>query len=435
MSDLPLKVIDGLSQPRRGPAAIQLAPGVYGHALDCVHCGLCLPACPTYLTNGLESDSPRGRIMLIKGLADGTVEPTDAVIRHLDLCLDCRACETACPSGVVYHELIEAARPQLASRRRASWRRRLMLALARHLFAYPARMRAALVPARLMRRLGLWSLVERLPVAELLPSHLPDGVPSPGLYRARGPRRAVVGLFTGCVGGVLFAEVQRQAIALLQWAGCDVLVPRGQVCCGAIHHHSGDAPAALALARRNLDAFLGQVDMVVSAVAGCGAMLGEYAHLLGEEATRGWRVRDISVALEELGLPAPERPLRLTAVYHDACHLAHAQGVTDPPRRLLGRIDGLTLMPLPESDLCCGAAGTYNLLEPDMARALGERKLRRIQAAGAEVCVTGNAGCALHLEATARRLGVSLRIVHPVSLLHEACLGRDGAAAVPDREA
>ncbi len=424
MSEAVTKIINGLGNTvdsgRRLPV-IQLEQQVYARALDCVHCGLCLPACPTYTTNGLEADSPRGRIMLMKGLADGTTDATPSVVKHLDLCLDCRACETACPSGVVYHELIEAVRPQLDSQRPRTLRDRLIMAMVRHVFAYPTRMKMAMMPARLLQRLGLWRLVAALPMAQLLPPVSASATLPPGTYASATPRQSRVGFFTGCVGNVLFSQVNRQAVELLQHAGCDVVVPPDQACCGAIHHHSGDSQTARAFARRNTEAFAG-VDFVVTAVAGCGAMMQEYPHLLGHVGSQ-LTVKDISVALDELGMPRPRHALQLTVAYHDACHLAHAQRIVDPPRNLLGMIDGLTLAPLPESDMCCGAAGTYNLTQPAMARSLGERKIRHILRTGAAACVTGNAGCALQIAATARRMGVDLELIHPVSLLHRAVFG------------
>ncbi len=451
----PVKSVDGLGQPlpsaqARARAVLKLDAPTYDRALDCVHCGLCLPSCPTYAINGLEADSPRGRIYFMKGLADGRIAASAAVTRHLDLCLDCRACETACPSGVVYHELIEETRARLAAQRKLSLTDRLVDTLSFRVFPYPGRLRLALLGPRLLQKLKLWGWVMRMPLAGKL-GKLRDMLPADGpvwegrlqtFYPARAPdgqRRARVAFFAGCIGSVLFQDVNRQAIALLQRAGCDVLVPPAQGCCGAIHHHSGRPQEAMGLARRNLAAFLGEAaadppsaadlpDFIVTAIAGCGAMLREYDHLLPSVAAAqvfARRVRDISEVLAELGLPAPQRSLALTATYHDACHLAHAQRVTEAPRSLLAGIPGLKLVPLPEADLCCGAAGTYNLSQPEMARDLGMRKIRMIQETGASVCITGNVGCAMQIQSEARRLGVALRVVHPVTLLHEAHFGGD----------
>jgi len=239
--------------------------------------------------------------------------------------------------------------------------------------------------------------------------------------------------FPGCVGSVLFQEVNRQSIALLQHAGCDVHVPRAQQCCGAIHHHGGRVAEAAKLAMANIDAveaMSGEADYVVNAIAGCGAMLRDYAHLLRDDQQYAAKakqyeakVRDISEVIDAVGMAPPTHRLNRKATYHDACHLAHAQKVTDPPRRLLSSIKGLELVPLPESDMCCGAAGTYNLQQPAMAMDLGARKLRHIQSTGCDTCVTGNVGCAMQVHSEAQRLGVDLKVMHPVTLLYEATFG------------
>jgi glycolate oxidase iron-sulfur subunit len=452
-------VIDGLpvGDARRADAAVQLPGDIYVRATDCVHCGLCLPACPTYTQNKLETDSPRGRIHLMKGLADGRIDPTDAVVGHLDLCLDCRACETACPSGVVYHELLEETRRQLNTRRRRGLVDRLMRVIFFHLFPRPTRLKIALLPARVLQKLRLWRPVTRL-IDPLLPTQLrkmrqmlPDDGPlwertlatfhpardEPATSDSHNGTRMTVGFFAGCVGSVMFQDVNRKAIDLLTHLGCDVVVPRGQVCCGAIHHHGGDVEHARALAAANLKAFAAgpdgrPVDCVVTAIAGCGAALREYDHLLRDHADHAAatdftaRVRDISELLAMLLAQrgSPPHAVERTVTYNDACHLLHAQGVSDPPRQVLAAIRGLKVATLTESDICCGAAGTYNLSQPAMATDLAERKLRHIQATGATTCVTGNVGCAMQITSEARRLGMELTVLHPVDLLHEAYFGR-----------
>lgn len=445
------RIVDGLhptTEVAHTPA-VTLDSRTYSRALDCVHCGLCLPACPTYTQNGLEADSPRGRIYLMKGLADGKVEPSETVLKHLDLCLDCRACETACPSGVVYHELIEETRAKLAPQRTLSGTDRLVRAIFLRLFTSPLRLKLSLLPARILQKLGLWSAINRSGLPASLPKQLQkmhQMLPEDGplwekklqsFYPAKAPDgkvRAKVALFPGCVGSVLFQHVNRQTIALYQLAGCDVHVPPAAGCCGAIHHHAGVVEAAEKMARHNIDTFLAEsdpkaFDYIVSNIAGCGAQLKDYAHLLRDDekyADRAKqfvaRVRDVSEVLAELELPEAKHVDR-TVTYHDACHLAHGQKVTDPPRRLLGRVPGLKLIPLAESDMCCGAAGTYNLTQPDMARDLAERKIRHIQATGATMCVTGNVGCAMQIQSEAARLGVDLKVVHPMTLLYEAYIG------------
>jgi glycolate oxidase iron-sulfur subunit len=456
-----MRVITGLGGEAEQPAAaspsvggrplplLKLDPRTFDRATDCVHCGLCLPACPTYTQNGLETDSPRGRIYLIKGMAQGKIDATDSVLRHLDLCLDCRACETACPSGVVYHELIEEARIQLAPQRPRTLVDRIMRLIFMHVMTSPTRLKLALLPTRVLQKLGLWKPLTNSFLRKLLPDQMDkmqQMLPPTGplwetslakFYPAKSPtgqKKATVGFFAGCVGSVLFQHVNRQTIALLQYAGCDVIVPSTQACCGAIHHHAGDAHGAEELAKRNLDAFLPtngpQVDFIINNIAGCGAMLKDYAHLLRDDAHEAQRAqqfvdkcRDISEVLLELNLPPSPRELSRTVTYHHACHLAHAQKVVDPPLQLLRGIRGLKIVPLVEADMCCGAAGTYNLTEPAMARDLAERKIRHIQNTGARIAITSNVGCAMQIQSEADRLGVELHVTHPVSLLHEAYLG------------
>lgn len=438
------------SSSTRSSPALELDPRTYQRGLGCVHCGLCLPACPTYNLTGHEAESPRGRIQLMLGLAGGTIQPTATVRQHLDLCLDCRGCESACPSGVVYHELIEETRGKLAASSRLSAHDRLLRAVFFGLLTRPTRLKIALLPARLLQRVGLWKLLRKSGILNLLGpslSKLTRMLPETGRLWPRrlpgststsrkppGERAIRVGFFSGCVGSVMFDSVNRKAVELLAASGADVLVPRQQVCCGAIHHHNGAHERAQELARKNIDAFSqpdGQpVDFVVTTIAGCGAMLREYDFLLRDEPASAetgrafaGKVRDVSEVLALLGLPAMQHPQNITVTYHDACHLAHAQRVLAPPRELLSKIPGLTLVPLPESDLCCGAAGTYNLEHPQMARALAQRKLDNVAQTGAPVCAMGNVGCAMHLRAEAAERGMNVKVVHPVDLLHASVFG------------
>ncbi len=424
----------------------------YDRFLDCVHCGLCTSACPTYLETGNENDSPRGRIYLMRAVTDGRLELTDKVERHLELCLDCRSCETACPSGVEYGRLIEPFRVELmhakeaAGLRPMSWLQKLILY---HLFPYPRRLRLALGFARVMQILRLDRLAEKLGLIKLLPElprrmhrllptleqrppRLPEALP------AKGPKRARVALFTGCVADAMFSETNAATARVLQENGCEVVIPRNQTCCGAIHYHSGAGEPALQFAADNARAFPQDVDAVIVNVAGCGSMLKDYGHVADEldcdrimqgklESFAG-RVRDVSEFLAELGPIAPQGEIAVTATYHDACHLAHAQKVVDAPRKLLGLIPGLELVPLPESTICCGAAGSYNLTEPEMADRLGNRKLQNILKTGAEVVIGGNAGCALQIQAEIREAGHNIRVVHPMDLLDQSYRG--GAPAV-----
>ncbi|HEY1684005.1 MAG TPA: heterodisulfide reductase-related iron-sulfur binding cluster [Tepidisphaeraceae bacterium] len=440
-----------------GEKAIHLDQRTYSRGLSCVHCGLCLPACPTYVATGYEGDSPRGRIQLMLGLADGRIEATDTVRRHLDLCLDCRGCETACPSGVVYHELLEESRAQLDKTRPPQ--NRFIRWMFFHVLTKPFRLKMALLPPRILQKLGMYNFLVRksglvhalpagmqkmesmLPPGKIWPRALPRRTPAKGgtrnvkLGQDEGTRRVI--FFPGCVGSVFGEDLNRQAVELLSACGAEVIIPRGQTCCGAIHMHNGADGPAQKMARQNIDAMLPingpKVDYMCSTIAGCGAMLREYDFVLREDKKYAWRaqefvkrMRDISEVLLDLGLPAMKYRVEQTVTYHDACHLAHAQKVVAAPRRLLAQIPGLKIVPLPESDLCCGAAGTYNLTEPAMAAKLAQRKIANVRSTKASICVAGNIGCQMHLQANA---GASIRFVHPVTLLHQAVFGPAPGAA------
>jgi len=395
--------------------------------LTCVHCGLCLAACPTYVELGMEADSPRGRIHLIRALEEGQLVPTAEVIRHLDLCLGCRACETACPSGVEYGALIEAARPYVERFRPAParWGRRALAAV----LTTPALRRAAFAPLRLVggarwvrrlaRRLGSpWlAYVAALPGATRV-LRLPE------VLEPEGQPRGTAVLLTGCVAETAFERTNLAAARLLQRAGVRVLVPRGQGCCGALAIHLGAAERARTLAR-SVARVLGAsgADWVVSNAAGCGALLRAYGDLLPRDpaaATVGARARDALALLAELGLPPPSRPLACTVAVHDPCHLAHGQGVRAQVRELLAAVPGVRLVELEEADMCCGSAGTYNLTEPAMARRLLERKLDRIAATGADVVAAANPGCILQIRAGTILRGLTVRVEHPLDLLAAA---------------
>ena len=427
------------------PVALAAAnPGAgidYGLFLDCVHCGLCTAACPTYVELGDENDSPRGRIYLMRSVTDGRLELNHEVRRHLELCLDCRACETACPSGVQYGKLIEPFRIAMESTsqegqasnaaKSADWFHRWILF---GLFPYPDKMRKALIPARIAQRLGLITAAEKLGLLRLLPSRLRQLVlmlppprkqdaPLPDVRPALGRRRARVALFTGCVADVMFRHTHWATVRVLQANGCDVVIPKTQACCGAIHFHAGSSEPARQLADTNLKAFdTDGVDAIVVNVAGCGSMLKDYGHhwhddLQPQRQRFAAKVRDITEFLDDLGLIEPQCEVRRTATYHDACHLAHAQKIREAPRRLLAQVPGLTLKELPETELCCGAAGTYNLTEPEMATRLSRRKLKNILSTGADMVITANAGCLLQIAREARQQGQRLDVVHPIDVL------------------
>jgi glycolate oxidase iron-sulfur subunit len=419
-------------------STFDIQPGAvldYRKLLSCVHCGLCTSACPTYVETGDENESPRGRIYLMRGVTDGRLELNDRVRQHLELCLDCRACETACPSGVEYGKLIEPFRMAMdvtaeQSPRRDWFHRYILFGL----FPYAKKLRRALLPARVAQRTGLLQLLEKTRATRLLPRELQRMVemlppprrnegPLPEFLPAIGRRRASVAMFTGCIGDAMFRHVNWATARVLQRNGCDVHVPPNQVCCGAIHFHAGWSEPARAFADQNLAAFpVGRFDAVVNNVAGCGSMLKEYGHdwqdvRQGDRAKWSASVRDVNEFLDQLGLVQPEGDVRAIATYHDACHLLHAQRIHDAPRRLLAQIPGLELRELPETELCCGAAGTYNLTQPEMSDRLSRRKLANIEKTGANLVITANAGCALQIARESRRQGRLLKVAHPMEVL------------------
>lgn len=427
-------------------ARSQQNPGAgidYELFLDCVHCGLCTASCPTYAELGDENDSPRGRIYLMRAVTDGRIELSHEVRRHLELCLDCRACETACPSGVQYGKLIEPFRAAMEQcgdgpRKVDDWfHRRILFGV----FPYPREMAKLLVPARIAQRLGLIWLAEKTGLLRLLPTQLRQltkmlppparrGRQLPEVLPAIGKRRARVALFTGCVSDVMFRPTNWATARVLQQNGCDVIVPKTQVCCGAIHLHAGSSEPARDFADANLKAFdVGEVDAILVNVAGCGAMLKDYGHhwhddRQAERETFAAKVKDIHEFLDALGIVTPEGEIKLKATYHDACHLVHAQKIRAAPRKLLAKIPGLQMIELPESELCCGAAGTYNLTQPEMSQRLSRRKMENILSTGAEAVITANAGCLLQIAREARQQGRRLPIYHPMDLLDLSYRGK-----------
>ncbi len=413
----------------------------YQRFQECIHCGLCTASCPTYIETSNENDSPRGRIYLMRSVVDGRLDMSEGVRKHLDLCLDCRACESACPSGVRYGQLIEPFKVAMQEKAPPGKASRLQTLILRHLFPYSGRVKAALWPARVMQKLGLMDAMERVGMMRLLPGPLrrmqamlptlgKRGSRLPEVLPPIGPKRARVALFLGCVGDAMYPETNAATARVLQKNGCEVVIPRGQVCCGAIHYHSGSEGPALGFARRNMAAFpADEFDAVVVNAAGCGAMLKDYSHLLQgaeHDAAKAFvhKVKDISEFLVSLGPIAPTHEVKAKVVYHDACHLCHAQQIRSQPRQLLGMIPGVTLVPLEESEICCGAAGTYNLTEPEMSERLGLRKMGHIAATGADIVATGNVGCILQIARKIKETGSGMEVVHPVDLLDRA-YGRD----------
>jgi len=399
----------------------------------CVHCGICLPQCPTYRVLGQEMDSPRGRLYLIRAAAEGRIELTPTLARHLDLCLGCRGCESACPSGVPFGSLLEETRSQLLRHGiRSPESDHATLAMLLHVFPHPDRLGVLLPALRLYQRSGLQALVrglgllapfKRLGAMEAL---LPR-VPGAGMGRlqevtpARGGKpRGRAGLVVGCVQRFFYPDVNARTARLLAAAGYEVVAPRAQGCCGALHLHSGRLDDFRAMASRLMASFPVEVDVIVANAAGCGSALKEYGHRLRDPEAEAFssKVKDISEVLVYADLPLGELPV--TVAYQDACHLAHGQQVRGEPRALLRRIPGLRLVELPDGDLCCGSAGVYNLLEPGMAAELGRRKAERIRESGVSIVAAGNPGCIMQMDMACRALGLAVEVVHPVDLLARA---------------
>ena len=406
---------------------------------DCVHCGFCLPTCPTYQLWGEEMDSPRGRIYLMNLAEKGEIDLQGPFTEHIDRCLGCMACVTACPSGVQYDRLLESVRPQIERNvpreRSDAWFRNAIFAL----FPYKRRLRAAAVPGALYQQL------RRIPAVAKLASKLPGRLGAmesllppvsvreafarlPVYTPAVGERRARVALLSGCVQDVFFHRVNVATIRVLAAEGCDVLVPREQQCCGALELHAGREDSALARAKREIAVYEKlDVDHVVTNVAGCGSSMKEYGHLLADDpewaeraAAFSARVRDVREVLAELGPRAPRHPFRGRVAYHDACHLGHAQQVRSQPREVLRSIPDLELVDLPEAALCCGSAGIYNMIMPDAASELGARKAANVRSVEPDVVVTANPGCLLQI---GKHLGQDLPLLHPVQLLDAAIRG------------
>ncbi|MCS7050189.1 MAG: heterodisulfide reductase-related iron-sulfur binding cluster [Thermomicrobium sp.] len=406
----------------------------------CVHCGFCLPACPTYRITWRERSSPRGRIWLMKSVAEGQLDLLDPVFAaEMQLCLNCRACEAVCPSGVHYGEILEASRAQLVQHRPQTWRERLFRVLGfRVLLGDMRRFRAANALLRwyqrsplrvLVRRSGVLRILGLAHAEALLPRIADRFVVADGrFFPADGERRGRVALFTGCVMSTAYAHVHEATIRVLQRNGFDVVLVSGQQCCGALHVHSGEPELGRELARRNIDALASPfLDAIVVNAAGCGAMLKEYPVLLRDDHRYAERarvlaakVRDVLEFLVERGLTAQPGPLAWTVTYQEPCHLAHAQRITQQPRVLLRSIPQLRLVEMAESALCCGSAGIYNLLQPDMASALLERKIDNALATGAEVIVSANPGCMLQLEAGLRARGARVPVLHLIEVLDRA---------------
>jgi glycolate oxidase iron-sulfur subunit len=395
------------------------------HAVStCVHCGFCLAACPTYLVMNEEMDSPRGRIVLMRDVLEGKLPLAEAQ-DHIDKCLGCLGCVTACPSGVPYGELITSFRAYAEPKRERDVLDKLSRALVRNTLPYPARFKAASALGKLLKPLA--GLLPK-PLAAML-ALVPDGLPDaaeqlPELYPAIGPRRARVALLAGCVQQVLAPQINWATLKVLAANGVEVVIPKGQGCCGSLGMHTGDAQSARALAQVNLDVFPQDVDAVITNAAGCGSGMKEYGLLFKgtphEERAQvlAKRTMDVCEFLDNLGLIEPKPlPKAMRVAYHDACHLAHAQGVVGAPRRLLKAVPNLTLLEISEGEICCGSAGTYNIEQPEVANALGERKARNVLKTQADLVATGNIGCMVQLKSNLKKMGQATPVMHTVELL------------------
>lgn len=399
---------------------------------QCVHCGLCLPNCPTYLQTGYEAESPRGRIHLINALNEGRLPVSDAYRQHLELCLVCRNCESVCPSGVHFGRIMEAGRAQLYARASLPWHQRLFRRVAfRELLPHPARLRAMFAALLLYQRSGVQRVVRS---SRLLPATLRDAdallptLPVPFLpqwevYPAVGRVRYRVGLFTGCVMPFAYGPVHWATLRVLRVNGCEVHVPREQVCCGALNVHAGERTIAADLARHNLRAFLGRgLDAIVVNSAGCGATMKEYADLLSEPEAQEFSslTRDVTEFLASIDLAPFVRSVARVVTLQESCHLVHAQRIKAAPRELLGRIPGLELRDVAHPDLCCGSAGLYMLSQQEMSTRILDDKIAEVRETGADTLVTANPGCMMQLQRGIQRAGLRAEVRHLVELLDEA---------------
>jgi glycolate oxidase iron-sulfur subunit len=386
-------------------------------------------------------DSPRGRIYLMKLANEGTAPITPSWVSHFDSCLGCMACMTACPSGVDYGKLIEATRAQIERRHKRSFGERLFRQFIFSIFTRPDRLRLLRRPLRTYQKSGLQTVLRALDVFKFLPKNLrameallpplSDNEPTPEVTPSTGPRRRRIGLLLGCVQREFFQDVNAATARVLAAEGCEVVAPPEQSCCGALLVHSGEENAALALARKTMDVFeQANVECIVTNAAGCGSCVKEYGHLLRDDpkyaaraAAFAAKCKDVSEVLADLQPRAARNPLPLRVAFHDSCHLQHAQGVRSQPRALLSKIPGLELLEIPESPICCGSAGIYNLVQPGAANALGERKAQLIADLRADVVVTGNPGCLMQLQLSLNRIGQSTPVMHTIQLLDASLRG------------
>ncbi len=407
----------------------------YDKSLACIHCGLCLSSCPTYLETGNENDSPRGRIYLMRAVQDGRLALGDTAVRHIDLCLGCRACEAVCPSGVQYGDLLEHTRDHLEKHyKRSVFQTFLRRVAIEKIFPFPGRMKLALLPVKVIRALHLEKLLPHFAreALSLVPEDA-SAVKLPAVSpRTGGPERGRAGFISGCVMSVLFGRTNAASVRLLNRAGYAVVTPPEQGCCGALYAHSGQLELARACARHNIEVFeRHELGSIVINAAGCGSTLKEYGQLLRDDPVWAERARQFSAKVkdltESLAQAARENPpgsppisSEVKVTYHDACHLAHPQHITKPPRELVRAVAGGHFVELQESEVCCGSAGTYNLTEPAMAERLQRRKIENILKTGAQIVVTTNPGCLLQIRAGLHKAGSPVKAMHIADYLDRA---------------
>lgn len=396
--------------------------------LDCIHCGLCLSSCPTYRVLGSEMDSPRGRIYLMRAYEEGRAKMTDTFVEHMFRCLDCRACETACPSGVHFGHMMEEMRGRIVDERPANWITRAVL---KHVFPYPRRFQLAARLLQLYRASGMQSFVREsgllqrvMPSMAAAEALMPEvgvesGLTLDSFHRAEGKKEGTVAFFTGCVMNAMMGSINKSSVRLLTAAGYDVVIPGAQICCGALANHAGLRDTARSMARTNMAAFpVEELDAIIINASGCGAMLKEYPLLVEGAEWFSSKVKDIAEFLvstrifDRLTIPVNRR-----VGYDDPCHLIHGQGVKSEPRKLLKAIPGINLVEVEGADQCCGSAGIYNITQNELSMEILDRKMEKIQKAGIDILATGNPGCMFQFKYGAKKCGMALEIVHPVELL------------------
>lgn len=409
-----------------GPLAAEMAEAV----TKCVHCGFCLPSCPTYNVLREELDSPRGRIVLMKTVLEGQIELEDA-IDYIDNCLGCLGCVSVCPSGVPYGELLTPFREFAEENRDRPLDQRLTRWITKKTLPHPDRLRFATKAGSFVKSFSSFVPPGIRSMLDMIPNNIPAARPLPSVFPSQGPPRARVALLTSCVQQVLAQEINWATLRVLAKNGVEVIIPPNQGCCGALALHTGDLEEAKAFAENNFKAFPNDTDAILTNTAGCGSSMREYHHLFrGSEyehqaAQFSDQVEDISVYLTKLGInPPPKTNEPIRVAYHDACHLSHAQGITEEPRDLLQAIPGVTLVPFPEAEFCCGSAGSYNLEHPKIAKELGERKVRNLLSSKPNIVVTGNIGCLIQLRTHLEKFENNSRVIveipyvlHTVELL------------------